>query len=151
MNKCPMYKMLCVTTISQSTLYIVFNIAKVGGPHKATSVVSRKVRAQSWVECTKQMWSEVCRKKSRLPGSRRTSGVVHLSFSSHFHRTNMAGIVHCSSGSRGGGRGFNPPPLQRLFLFFFACQYMKIPTDLDPKPPLRRILAQNPPPPLKNS
>ena len=39
---------------------------------------------------------------------------------------------------RGGGLGF-----------FFACQYMKIPTDLDPKPPLRRILAQNPP--LKNS
>ena len=34
-----------------------------------------------------------------------------------------------SSGSRG---------------FFLACQYMKIPTDLDPKPPLRRILAQNP-------
>ena len=29
--------------------------------------------------------------------------------------------------------------------FIFACQYMKIPTDLDPKPPLRRILAQNPP------
>ena len=28
---------------------------------------------------------------------------------------------------------------------FCACQYMKIPTDLDPKPPLRRILAQNPP------
>ena len=28
-----MYKILCVTTISQSTLYIVFNIAKVGGPH----------------------------------------------------------------------------------------------------------------------
>ena len=26
---------------------------------------------------------------------------------------------------------------------------MKIPTDLDPKPPLRRILAQNPPPPFK--
>ena len=26
---------------------------------------------------------------------------------------------------------------------------MKIPTDLDPKPPLRRILAQNPPPPVK--
>ena len=52
-----------------------------------------------------------------------------------------------SSGSRGGGRGFNPP-LQR-FLGFFACQYMKIPTGLDPNPPpppLRRILAQNPPP-----
>ena len=48
-----------------------------------------------------------------------------------------------SSGSRGGGgvRGFKPP----FRGFFFACQYMKIPTDLDPKPPLRRILAQNPP------
>ena len=46
----------------------------------------------------------------------------------------------------GGFRGFKPPPLQRLFFFFFACQY-NIPTDLDPKPPLRRILAQNPPPP----
>ena len=30
-----MYKILCVTTISQSTLFIVFNIAKVGGPHYA--------------------------------------------------------------------------------------------------------------------
>ena len=34
-------------------------------------------------------------------------------------------------------------------IFLLACQYMKIPTDLDPNPPppLRRILAQNPPPP----
>ena len=56
-----------------------------------------------------------------------------------------------SSGYRRGGGGWlggltPPPPLQR-FLFFFAWQYMKIATDLDPKPPLRRILAQNPPPP----
>ena len=47
--------------------------------------------------------------------------------------------VEPSSGSRGGFRGFKPPPLQRVF--FFACQYMKIPTDLDPIPP----------PPSKNS
>ena len=47
----------------------------------------------------------------------------------------------------GGGRGFNPPPPQRFF--FFACQYMKIPADLDPNPPPRRIPAQNPPPPLE--
>ena len=43
----------------------------------------------------------------------------------------------------GGGLG-GLTPLQRLGVFC-ACQYMKIPTDLDPKPPLRRILAQNPP------
>ena len=49
----------------------------------------------------------------------------------------------------GGGLGGLNPPLQRLVFLFFACQYMKIPTDLDPKPPLRRILAQNPP--VKNS
>ena len=54
-----------------------------------------------------------------------------------------ADIYISSSGSRGGFRGFNPP---FRGVFFFACQYMKIPTDLDPKPPLRRILAQNPPP-----
>ena len=35
-----------------------------------------------------------------------------------------------------GGRGLPPPPR-----FFFACQYIKIPADLDPNPP---------PPPLKN-
>ena len=29
-----MYKIFCVTTISQSTSYIVLNIAKVGGPLK---------------------------------------------------------------------------------------------------------------------
>ena len=55
--------------------------------------------------------------------------------------------LYLSSRSRGGA------PLQRFF-FCFACQYMKIPTDLDPNPPppLRRILSQNPPPPpLKNS
>ena len=46
-------------------------------------------------------------------------------------------------GGGGGGRGVNPP--FRGFVLF-ACQYMKIPTDLDPNPPLRRILAQNPPP-----
>ena len=45
----------------------------------------------------------------------------------------------------GGFRGFNPPPPSEVVFFFFACQYMKIPTDLDPKPRLRRILAQNPP------
>ena len=39
----------------------------------------------------------------------------------------------------GGVGGLNPP--QRFF-----CQYMKIPADLDPKPPWR-IPAQNPPPP----
>ena len=44
-----------------------------------------------------------------------------------------------------GGVGGLNPPLQRLFFVFFACQYMKIPMDVDPKPPLRRILAQNPP------
>ena len=43
----------------------------------------------------------------------------------------------------GGVRGLKPP--FRVFFFFLACQYMKIPTDPNPPPPLRRILAQNPP------
>ena len=62
--------------------------------------------------------------------------------------------VYTSSGSRGGGGlgGLTPPPFRGVFVV--ACQYMKIPTDLDPNPPpppLRRILAQNtpPPPPVK--
>ena len=46
-----------------------------------------------------------------------------------------------SSGSRGGLGGLNPP-FTGCFLFFFVCQYMKIPMDLDPNPP---------PPPSKNS
>ena len=46
----------------------------------------------------------------------------------------------------GGFRGFKPEGGLAFFVFF-PYQYMKIPTDLDPKPPLRRILAQNPPPP----
>ena len=33
-------------------------------------------------------------------------------------------------GGGGGVRGFTP---QRLFFFFVACQYMKIPADLHPK------------------
>ena len=53
----------------------------------------------------------------------------------------------------GGGLGglTPPPPPSEVVFVLFACQYMRIPTDLDPKPRLRRILAQNPPPPLKNS
>ena len=40
-----------------------------------------------------------------------------------------------------------PPPLQRVF-FFFACQYMKIPTDLDPNPPppFEEFWPRTPPP-----
>ena len=45
----------------------------------------------------------------------------------------------------GGVRGFKPP-LQRGFFFFFACQYMKIPTDLDPKPPFGELWPRTPPP-----
>ena len=74
--------------------------------------------------------------------------INNLALNSFFvcHLNNVVWIdVYYSSGSRGGGfRGFKPPPSD-VFFFFFACQYMKIPTDLDPKPPLRRILAQNPP------
>ena len=64
--------------------------------------------------------------------------ISHLCKDLHMYRRCWHGGV--SSGSRDP-----PPPLQRLFWGFFACQYMKIPTDLDPNPPLRRILAQNPP------
>ena len=42
----------------------------------------------------------------------------------------LARSLGCSGGSR-VVRGFNPPPR----LFVFACQYMKIPEDLDPTPP----------------
>ena len=37
-----------------------------------------------------------------------------------------------SGGGGGGVRGFKPP---LRGVFFLACQYMKIPMDLDPKPP----------------
>ena len=40
-----------------------------------------------------------------------------------------------------GGVGGLPPPPQRFCFFLLACQYMKIPVDLDPTPP----------PPSKNS
>ena len=46
-----------------------------------------------------------------------------------------------------GVGGLTPPPSEVVFVF--ACQYMKIPVDLDPKHPPRRIPAQNPPPPLE--
>ena len=61
--------------------------------------------------------------------------------------------VVCYSGHpvadpEGGGRGFKPP--FRGFLFFFACQHMKIPTDLDPTPPpFEEFWPRTPPPPLK--
>ena len=66
---------------------------------------------------------------------------------------NTAQITMCSSGSRGGGElgGLPPPPPFRgFFLFFFACQYMKIPTDLDPNPPPpSKNSGPEPPPPFK--
>ena len=52
------------------------------------------------------------------------------------------------SGYNSGGsmgvwvRGFNPPS----GFFFFACQYMKIPTDLDPNPPPPKNSGPEPPP-----
>ena len=80
--------------------------------------------------------------QSKATGSKRAKKV----FIVNFHNALIA-----VADPEGGGRGVNPPPFRGWF--FFACQYMKIPTDLDPNPPppLRRILAQNTPPPLKNS
>ena len=42
-------------------------------------------------------------------------------------------------GGGGGVGGLNP---RRRFLF--ACQYMEIPADLDPKPPLEEFLPRTP-------
>ena len=40
-----------------------------------------------------------------------------------------------------GGRGVKPPPS-----VFFACQYMKIPANLDPNPPPLKNPGSDPPP-----
>ena len=47
-----------------------------------------------------------------------------------------------SGGSGGGGRGFKAPSE----VVFFACQYMKIPADLDPTP-LEEFRSRTSPPP----
>ena len=46
-----------------------------------------------------------------------------------------------------GFRGLTPPPPRAGFCF--ACQYMKIPADMDPKPPppLEEFRPRTPPPP----
>ena len=79
-----------------------------------------------------------------VPVTHTPSGKESQAFNKAYHKVNSQYVyIHvcicaylCSGWSR-GFRGFNPPPPR----FFFACQYMKIPADLDP----------NPPPPLKNS
>ena len=86
-------------------------------------------------------------------------------FSSHFaKRLDMffSKMVPCSqspflydqapsvadAGGGGGVGGLNTP----LRGVFFACQYMKIPADLDPNPsPLEEFRPRTPPPPPKNS
>ena len=52
-------------------------------------------------------------------------------------------------GGGGGLGGLNPP--SEVFFKIFACQYMKIPTDLDlpPPPPFEEFWPRTPPPPLK--
>ena len=62
-----------------------------------------------------------------------------------------------SSGSRGGGGLGGLTPLQRFWGVFFACQDMKIHSDLDPNPPPpppphppSKNSGPGPPPPLKN-
>ena len=50
----------------------------------------------------------------------------------------------------GGVRGVKPPS-EGVSSFFLACQYMKIPTDLDPNPPPFEEFWPRTPPPLKNS
>ena len=49
---------------------------------------------------------------------------------------------------QGGVGGLTPPPPSEVF-FFFACQYMKIPADLDPNPPPPKNSGPEPPPPLR--
>ena len=59
----------------------------------------------------------------------------------HF-RTTIEILLWPSSGSRrGGGLGGLNPPSE---FFFLACQYMKIPTDLDPKPPFEEFWRRTP-------
>ena len=63
----------------------------------------------------------------------------------------MLTVALFSSGSRGGGGlGGLTPPFRGCFLCFFACQYIKIPTDLDPNPPpFEEFWPRTPPPPFK--
>ena len=79
-----------------------------------------------------------------------TSGKVpdiHYNLHNQYHLFLSVHISVADPGGGGLGGLTPPPPFRGCFLFFFACQYMKIPTDLDPNPPppFRRILAQNPP------
>ena len=53
-----------------------------------------------------------------------------------------------------GGRQYSRPTHSGVFFwrvstpeFFLACQYMKIPADLDPPPPLEEFRPNLPPPP----
>ena len=63
------------------------------------------------------------------------------------------GVTHTGNGvtpvaDPEGGLGGYPPPPFRGFCCFFACQYMNIPTDLDPHPPFEEFWPRTPPPPL---
>ena len=49
---------------------------------------------------------------------------------------------------RGGGVTPLPPPPPRRGFFWLSVAYMKIPADLDPKPPLKNSGPEPPPPPL---
>ena len=46
-----------------------------------------------------------------------------------------------AGGSKGGGGGLKGVNLPQRFILFFACQYMKIPADLDPNPIRRWTLT----------
>ena len=58
----------------------------------------------------------------------------------HYVGLHLSGCLHgphntvADPGGGGGSSGFTPPPPSEGF-FVFACQYMKIPADLDPNPP----------------
>ena len=69
---------------------------------------------------------------------------VHETFLPKKYARFKSVAVRCSSGSRGGGVGGVNPPFRGCF---FACQYMKILTDLDPTPPPSK--NSGPEPPLK--
>ena len=62
-------------------------------------------------------------------------------------------VKYAVADPRGGGVRylFTDKHLRGLFSYFFVCQYMKIPAELDPKPPLKNSCSDPPPPPSKNS
>ena len=73
-----------------------------------------------------------------LPSTART---VYVRSSLYLSRCQLWNKLYMHAAADPGGGGGNPSE------FFFACQYMKIPADLDPKPLLLKEFGPRTPPP----